>query len=73
MSGVRLDGGATDLVHRLEHTRDETLRLFALGDDDLARTYAPGKWPVRPTTSTSSIKSERRSRVLHEDGWAVSR
>jgi hypothetical protein len=35
------------LVKQLEETRDHTLSFFALGEDDLARTYAPGKWPVR--------------------------
>jgi hypothetical protein len=35
------------LVRDLESTRDETLRYFGLNDDELARTYAPGKWTVR--------------------------
>jgi hypothetical protein len=36
-----------DLIQQLEETRDHTVRFFALGDDDLARTYATGKWSVR--------------------------
>jgi hypothetical protein len=36
-----------ELIRELERTRDETLRYFSLGDADLARTYAPGKWSVR--------------------------
>jgi hypothetical protein len=35
------------LISDLEATRDETLRYFSLNDEDLARTYAPGKWSVR--------------------------
>jgi hypothetical protein len=35
------------LIRDLEATRNETLKYFALSDADLARTYAPGKWPVR--------------------------
>jgi len=40
------------LIADLESTRDETLRYFSLSDEDLARTYAPGKWPVRYILST---------------------
>jgi transcription initiation factor IIE alpha subunit len=35
------------LIRDLESTRDETLRYFSLDDEELARTYAPGKWSVR--------------------------
>jgi hypothetical protein len=35
------------LIQELARTRDETLRHFSLGESDLARTYAPGKWSVR--------------------------
>ena len=35
------------LIEELERTRDETLPYFSLGEHDLARTYGPGKWPVR--------------------------
>lgn len=74
----------TDLLRRLEATRDETLALFALGDDDLARTYAPGKWPVRfillHLADTETVLFDRIRRVLSEprqvlwvfdqDAWA---
>ena len=36
-----------DIITRLEATRDQTLKCFALNDDQLARSYGPGKWPVR--------------------------
>jgi sulfur transfer complex TusBCD TusB component (DsrH family) len=36
-----------DIITRLEETRDQTLRCFALSEDQLARSYGPGKWPVR--------------------------
>lgn len=35
------------LIADLEATRDETLRYFSLGEDQLAKTYGPGKWSVR--------------------------
>jgi hypothetical protein len=40
------------LIADLESTRDETLRYFSLSDKELARTYAPGKWPVGTSSST---------------------
>ena len=39
-------GGTTHLLQELERTRDETLQCFSLNREDLARTYAPGKWSV---------------------------
>ncbi len=36
-----------DIVTRLEKTRDQTLRCFALSEDQLALSYGPGKWLVR--------------------------
>ena len=73
-----------DLLRRLEATRDETLALFALGDVDLARTYAPGKWPVRfillHLADAETVFFDRIRRVLSEprqvlwvfdqDAWA---
>ena len=36
-----------DPIARLEAARDRTLRYFDLGEEKLALTYAPSKWPVR--------------------------
>ncbi len=36
-----------DIIARLESTRDQTLECFALSEDQLARSYGPGKWTVR--------------------------
>jgi len=36
-----------EIVTRLEAARDQTLQYFELGDEQLARSYGPGKWPVR--------------------------
>jgi len=36
-----------DIVTRLEAARDKTLQYFEVSDEQLARSYAPGKWPVR--------------------------
>jgi hypothetical protein len=36
-----------DIITRLESTREQTLKCFALSEEQLARSYALGKWPVR--------------------------
>jgi hypothetical protein len=73
-----------DLIQRLEETRDQTVKLFALGDDDLARTYAEGKWPVRfillHLADAETVLFDRIRRTLSEprqvlwvfdqDAWA---
>jgi DinB superfamily len=72
------------LIRDLERTRDETLGYFALGERDLARAYAPGKWPVRfilhHLADSETVLYERIRRVLSEprqvlwvfdqDAWA---
>jgi hypothetical protein len=74
----------TDLAREMERTRDETLRCFALGRADLARTYAPGKWSVayilHHLSDSESVFFDRIRRVLSEprpvlavmdqDAWA---
>ena len=73
-----------DLIRRLEETRDQTLQFFALGEEDLARTYAPGKWSVRfillHLADAETVLLDRIRRVLSEprqvlwvfdqDAWA---
>jgi len=73
------------LLRDLEETRDQTLAFFALGDDDLARTYAPGKWSVRyillHLADSESVFLDRIHRILSEprpviwvmqqDAWAA--
>jgi hypothetical protein len=72
------------LLAELERTRDETLRYFSLGETGLARTYAPGKWPVRfilhHLADSDTVLYERIRRVISEprpvlwfydqDAWA---
>ena len=72
------------LIQDLEKTRDETLRYFALDERYLARTYAPGKWPVRYVlhhlADSETVLFDRIRRVLSEprqvlwvfdqDAWA---
>ena len=74
----------TALQEQLEKTRDATLRFFALGEADLARTYGPGKWPVRYVlhhiADSETVFFERIRRALSEprpvlwvadqDAWA---
>ena len=72
------------LITQLEQTRDQTLDYFALGEDDLGRTYAPGKWSVRyillHLADSETVLFDRIRRVLSEprqvlwvydqDAWA---
>ena len=72
------------LIQDLEKTRDETLRYFSLGERDLKRTYASGKWPVRfilhHLADSETVLFDRIRRVLSEprqvlwvfdqDAWA---
>ena len=76
--------GTLALLKKLEETRDETLRCFAMGEEELARTSAPGKWPVRfilhHLADAETVMFERIRRVLSEprqvlwvfdqDAWA---
>ena len=58
------------LIEQLEETRDQTLKFFALGDEDLARTYAAGKWSVRfillHLADSETVFVDRIHRVLSE-------
>jgi hypothetical protein len=61
----------TDIfIRELERTRDETLRHFALGSDELSRTYGPGKWSVRfllhHLSDSETVFFDRIRRVLSE-------
>jgi hypothetical protein len=72
------------LIQDLAKTRAETLRYFSLDQQDLERTYAPGKWSVRfilhHLADSETVLFERIRRVLSEprpvlwvfdqDAWA---
>jgi hypothetical protein len=72
------------LIQDLEATRDETLRCFTLGEQDLARTYGPGKWSVRfilhHLADSETVLYDRIRRIVSEprqvlwvfdpDAWA---
>ena len=73
------------LIKQLEETRNQTLDLFALSEEDLARTYAPGKWPIRfilhHLADAETVLFDRIRRILSEprqvlwvfdqDAWAI--
>ncbi len=56
------------LVELLHATRRETLAHFDLPDDDLDRTYGPGKWSVRRIlhhlADAEVVLCQRMSRVI---------
>ena len=58
------------LIAQLESTRDETLKHYALGDAELARTYGAGKWSVRYVlhhlADSETVFYDRICRVLSE-------
>jgi DinB family protein len=59
-----------DLIRELERTRDETLGYFSLGEDELGRTYGPGKWSVRyllhHLADSETVLYDRIRRVISE-------
>ena len=73
------------LIDQLERTRAETLEYFRLGEEDLARVYAPGKWSVRyillHLADSETVLFDRIRRVISEprqviwvydqDAWAA--
>jgi len=75
---------AAELIRDLETTRDETLRFFTLGEQELSRRYGQGKWSVRfllhHLADAETVLYERIRRVIAEppqtlmvfdqDAWA---
>jgi len=73
-----------DIVTRLEAARDQTLKHFELGDEQLAWSYGPGKWPVRfilhHLADAETVLFDRLRRIISEpkqvlwafdqDSWA---
>jgi len=63
------------LLRELETTRDDTLKYFALGERDLARTYAPGKWSVtyilHHLSDSETVFYDRIRRVISEPRQVV--
>jgi hypothetical protein len=72
------------LIQELEATRDETLSYYSLGENELMRAYAAGKWSVRyilhHLADSETVLFDRIRRVLSEprqviwvydqDAWA---
>ena len=60
----------TQLIRDLEATRDETLKYFRLGEAELGRSYAPGKWSVRyilcHLADSETVLYDRIRRVISE-------
>ncbi|WP_247233470.1 DinB family protein [Telluribacter sp. SYSU D00476] len=58
------------LLEQLEATRQQTLPLFDLPEEDLVRSYAPGKWNVRQLLNhladAETVLYERVRRVIAE-------
>ena len=75
-----------EIITQLEATRDQTLRYFELGEEQLDRSYGPGKWSVRfilhHLADAETVLFDRIRRVISEprqviwafdqDAWATS-
>jgi hypothetical protein len=63
------------LIADLARTRDEMLGYFSLGESDLSRVYAPGKWSVRyllhHITDSELVYLERLRRAISERNVVV--
>src|ERR1700731_5407083 len=73
-----------NIITRLEATKIRTLAYFGASDEQLARTYGPGKWPVRfilhHLADAETVLFDRIRRILSEprqvlwafdqDSWA---
>jgi hypothetical protein len=73
-----------NIVPRLEATRNQTLKYFDLGNEQLDRSYASGKWSVRfilhHLADSETVLFDRIRRILSEpkqvlwafdqDAWA---
>jgi hypothetical protein len=61
-----------DIVTRLEAARNQTLRYFDSGDEQLDRNYGSGKWSVRfilhHLADTETVLFDRICRVLSGPG-----
>src|ERR1041384_5229871 len=59
-----------EIVQRLEEARRRTLSFFELSQEQLDRTYGPGKWPVRfilhHLADTETVLYDRIRRVISE-------
>ncbi|MSO20321.1 MAG: metal-dependent hydrolase [Acidobacteria bacterium] len=73
-----------DIVTRLEAARERTLPYFELGDEQLSRSYGPGKWSARfllhHIADAETVLFDRIRRIISEprqvlwafdqDAWA---
>jgi hypothetical protein len=59
-----------NIITKLEATKIRTLAYFGANDDQLARTYGPGKWPVRfilhHLADAETVLYDRIRRIISE-------
>src|ERR1700674_1887255 len=59
-----------NIVTKLEATKIRTLAYFGASDEQLARTYGPGKWPVRfilhHLADAETVLYDRIRRIISE-------
>jgi hypothetical protein len=64
-----------DIIEGLERTRAATLKHFQLGEQDLEKTYGPGKWSIRyllhHLADSESVLYYRIRRVISEPSQVI--
>ena len=64
-----------DFIDQLERTKARTLQYFALPDEELEKTYGPGKWSVRyllnHLADSETVLFYRIRRVISEPNQVI--
>lgn len=64
-----------EIIAGLEKTRSQTLSYFELSADEMAKTYAPGKWTVRQLlhhiTDADTVLYDRIRRTISNPGQVI--
>ena len=66
----RMDPKHMEIIERLERTKATTLKYYELNNEQLRRSYGPGKWTVRYVlhhlTDSETVLYDRIRRVISE-------
>ncbi len=64
-----------DIITGLQNTQSQTLFYFELNEDEMAKTYAPGKWTVRQLlhhiVDADTVLYDRIRRTISNPGQVI--
>lgn len=64
-----------EIIEGLQHTQTQTLSYFELSEEQLAKTYAPGKWTIRQLlhhiTDADTVLYDRLRRTISNPGQVI--